>query len=312
MKTRHTSDWWTFQRDTATDGYSELLNYGRNRKDKLIRLGNRDPDTGEYADDRALKLVRLVRSDEARSVTGLMLKGEAGVVQEVHDFDDADPEAAPVYKIERSQGALTPLFFQLHVRDGLNFAIAILQTFGNDGMKGYLEDDLNKFFAQQAERKTVRLTQFVDANVLQSFAQSGQMQDIVLVNSGKTPTSRRQMEAATVDSAPLDEEGDKLEVKVHRRGGWPSRVLQNLLRRIQRQEKVTDIVKLPGLTEVDDLLVDIERGHQTQRFSLLNPDDSPLRYDYTAQLIPQADGLPSWASLQLAADEVWLDVQQLL
>lgn len=309
IKNKHSQQAWRFQKGTQEDGYAEIEQYLDRRLNHLVRLGAPLPDSGEYVDNRAVKLIRLEKAANRRMLAGLYEKGEAGHIQDIHNFDvDGDP----VYTTQRNEGALAPLYFRFHLQDGKPFGVALLQTIGRDGLKGYLEDDLRRFFSNREPELTVKLTQLMDAKVLEAFAQQGKLQDVILINSGKTADSRRSMERTTVGDDALGDDGDKLAMRLHRRGGWKKKTLQLLMRAIHRGEDPRTIVNAPGLEQIDEMLVEIEQGGRKQTFSLLNPDDSPIRYDITSKVSRDGNGFPSWQSVHRAADEAWQSVSQLI
>jgi len=310
IRNKHAREAWRLQRGSQEDGYAEIERYLDSRLDHLVRLGDPDPDTGEYIDNRAVKLIRLDKTPTRRLLAGLYQKGEAGRIQDIHNFDEPDED--PVYTTQRNEGALAPLYFRLHLQDGRPFGVALLQTIGRDGLKGYLEDDLRRYFSNTDPELSIKLTQLMDAQVLEAFAQQGKLQDVILINSGKTAESRRRMEETTVGDDALGESGDKLALRLHRRGGWARQTLQRIMQAIRRGEDPRTIVHAPGLDQVDEMLVEIEQGGRKQTFSLLNPDDSPIRYDITNSVRWGTDGFPTWESVHRAANRVWDSVSAII
>jgi hypothetical protein len=309
LKDQYSDQWWDFGLNSSRDGYSALKGALDGCLNRLVRLGEPDPATAEYLDDRAVKLARLDGSEPHRRIKGILFQGEAGVVQDIYDFNN--PHRDPTYTIRVNEGALLPLYFRLYLEDGQRHGIAILQTFGGKGLKGAIEDLFRKLLRQSDQPLTIKFTQLVDKHVLEQFARQGQMQDVILVNRGGSQSSRTAMQNNTVGNDALGDQGDKLELKLHKKGGWTSRTLKALARAAIRREDPRSLVHAPGVGPVDDLLVEIVLGQQRQRFSLLNPDDSPIRYDKTDQLIPESNGYPSYGAIDAAADEVWQDVQLL-
>ncbi|MGE0756804.1 MAG: hypothetical protein AB7O38_07280 [Pirellulaceae bacterium] len=310
IKNKHARETWRLQRGTQEDGYAEIECYLDSRLNHLVRLGDPNPDTGEYVDNRAVKLIRVEKAQNRRLLAGLYQKGEAGRIQDIHNFDAPDEE--PVYTTQRNEGALAPLYFRFHLQDGRPFGIALLQTIGREGLKGYLEDDLRRFFGNAEPELSVKLTQLMDAQVLEAFAQQGKLQDVILINSGKTAESRARMEETTVGGDALGESGDKLALRLHRKGGWRQEVLRRIMQVIQRGEDPRTIVHAPGLDQIDELLVEIEQGGRKQTFSLLNPDDSPIRYDITRSVTWGGNGFPTWDSVHQAANGVWDSVSAII
>lgn len=316
IKARHDRrGYWQFARNTETDGYAELHGYFKSRHKQLKRLGEPN-DSGEYTDQRALLLAKLVVNEDKQMFAGMFLKGEAGVVRTIRNFDD--PEADPVYKTKVNEGVLTPLYFRIHVEDGRRFGVLLLQTLGIEGFKGYIQTDMQRYFREEApEARAVRLRQLVDAKVLRAFADQGQLQDVVLINSGKSHDSRQAMQTYTVGGDELGDSGDKLSLRVHRREGWTAKALETLHKavnvkdKVKRKEKLQEEIDLPGSDHVDDIKVEIMHNGQKQTFSLLNPDDSPIRQVVKNPTIGP-DGLPTWKSMHEAADEVWASIRNIL
>lgn len=310
MKDHRGEEWWQFGRNTPQDAYAELGRYFSARRGNLVRLGDPDDD-GTYDDQRALMLSRLVRSEDRRMLAGLFLKGEAGAIREIRNFDD--PEADPVYRTAVNEGILTPLYARLHLEDGRRFGVAILQTLGTDGLKGYLDRDLRRYFRfDAAERRTIELAQLLDRQVLEAFASQGSLQDVVLINSGRTDRSRRAMQRNTIAGNQLGNDGDKLEMRLARHGGFGVETLRSLWDRIRGHQDPRELVDVEGMPEIDDLKVEILHGGRRQTFSLLNPDDSPIRLDITDDISFGPDGLPTWASLHREAARAWESVSAMI
>lgn len=310
LRPRNAPTPWDFRRNSNTDGYAELDRYLQTRYRRITRLGIPDAE-GNFADQRALMITRMTSVEDRRLLAGIVHKGEAGAVREIRDFDN--PDADPVYRTRLNDGVLTPLYYRFHIEDGRRYGIAILQTLGIDGVKGYLEADLRRFFsARDLEPLTVRLTQLVDARVLDGLAQRGELQDVVLINSGKTAEAQNAMNNCTVGDETLGRNGDKLALRVHRRDGWAVTTLRQLIGLMRGGGDPRQLVNVEGMGHVDDLLVEIKSGGQKQTFSLVNPDDSPIRYDVSRQINPGPDGMPTWESLHAAADTVWGSVRELI
>lgn len=310
IKDHRGDEWWELGRNTPQDAYAEISAYLTARRGHLVRLGDPDAD-GNYADQRALMLTRVVRSEDRRMLAGLFLKGEAGAVREIRNFDD--PEADPVYHTNVNEGILTPLYARLHLEDGRRYGVAILQTLGIDGLKGYMDRDLRRYFRMEAPtRRTIELAQLLDRQVLEAFATQGSLQDVVLINSGKTERSRTAMQRNTVAGNQLGQDGDKLEMRLARRGGFGIEAIRELWGRLTGDADPRELIDVQGMPEIDDLKVEIRHGGRTQTFSLLNPDDSPIRIDITDEITFGPGGLPTWASLHRAADGAWDSVSAMI
>ena len=310
IKERRADEWWQIGRNTPYDAYAEFDGYFRARKGQLVRLG--DPDSeGNYKDQRALMLTRVVRSEDRRMLAGLFFKGEAGIVRQIRDFDE--PEGDPVYETAVNEGILTPLYCRLHLEDGRRYGVAMMQTMGLDGLKGYLDRDLHRYFRNEVvDGRTVELAQLLDRQVLEAFATQGSLQDIVLVNSGKTQQSKEAMRRNTVAGSQLGQDGDKLEMRLSRHGGFGVDAIQRLWRAITGHNDPRALLKIDGMGQIDDLKVEIQHGGRKQTFSLLNPDDSPIRMDITKQVKFGRGNLPTWESIHAAADEAWDSIADMI
>lgn len=210
---------WRFKIDSAQDGYAEIERYLDCRYKKLFRLGKPDSETGKYHDNRAVKLTKLEKEQGRRLLAGLFYKGEAGRVQQIHNFDE--PDQAPVFTTQPNHGMLSPFYFRIHLDDGLPFGVALLLTIGGDGFKTYIEDDLRFFLGESTiDPLTVKMTPFVDAAVLKTVAKHGVLQDVYLIDSGRTATSRDRLTETKVGEDRLGHSGDKLELRIHRKGGF--------------------------------------------------------------------------------------------
>ncbi|MBI9018794.1 MAG: hypothetical protein JEZ07_16200 [Phycisphaerae bacterium] len=306
IKQRRKKDWWQFERNSPQDAYEEFNNYLKSRHMQLTRLGDQDSQ-GNYNDQRAIMLDKIVRSEDRRMLAGIFLKGEAGMVREIRNFDERDGNAK--YKTAINEGLLTPLYFRMHLEDGNRFDIILMQTMGTDGLKGYMSRDLTRYFSSEVDdnARTVNITQLLDAQVLEAFAAQGSLQDVVLINYGNSTQSKKAMEKNTVADERLGQEGDKVEMRLYRQGGFGPKAIRQMWNRIKKFGKLQDSIVGHGMGSgaVDDLKVAIRYEGRTQTFSLLNPDDSPIRMDITDQVTLGDGNVPTWESIHSAADEAW-------
>lgn len=301
---------WKFTKDTDEDGHAAVRSYLKSRDGQIRRLGDPDPLTGEYTDARALKLIKLADNRSQRMLAGIFMKGEGGLEQEIWDVDS--PKKVPAYTTQRSDALLTPLYFRMHLPENATKGVVLLQTFGGEGLKGYLQTDLRRYFQSAVPRATVKLRQLVDREVLMAFAEQGKLQDVILIHSGKTERSRHAMENNQVAGDPLGDKGDKLALRLHKQGGWPKEALAKLITAVKRGESPTKHVTAQDADSADDLVVEIKSGGRTQKFSLLEPDDSPLREDITEEVRLGDNGFPTWESLHRAAKPVWERIDALV
>ncbi len=304
---------WLLRLGGREDGYSLLKAYFESRIGLLIRLGEPNPETGEYVDNRALKLAQLEFTESDRLIEGIFLKGEAGVIKQVFDLD-GEQNDDPSYVIGKTEADLTPLYFRFHLEDGHRFGIAILQTFGKDGLKGFLQDDLKRFGKSS---HTIKLTQYLDEKALTALAKSGKLQDVILVNSGKKTTSRKRLRDTSVAGCKLvgakqTPEGAKLTMRLHKGTGWPVKVITDLLSSRKKKDGLDKKLDTPFGEDYDDVCIEITQGGRKQTFSLLNPDDSPVRYDKTKDVTIGDNGYPTFDSLRTAGNDVWESVSSML
>ena len=310
MKERYADEWWSFSRGGTQDGFSEIGQYLNARRGHLVRLGEPD-ERGNYADQRALLITNVIRSNDRRMYAGLILKGEAGIVREIRNFDN--PEDDPQYRTSVNEGVLTPLYFRLHMEDERDFGVLLLQTFGIDGMKGYIERDMRNYFRDEVEeQRTIRITQLVDAQVLEAFAANGQLQDVIVINSGESNESRNAMQRHTFGGDTMGDSGDKITLRLHRARGWMPNVISQIMNSIRQGRDPRRLVNAPAVGDIDDVKAEIRVGGRTQTFSLLNPDDSPIRHTITNDVEIGSDGLPTWESLHREADNVWELVREII
>lgn len=304
---------WRFKIDGAQDGYAEIERYLECRYKKLSRLGKPDPETGKYYDNRAVKLTKLEKERGRRLLAGLFYKGEAGRVQQIHDFDE--PDKAPVFTTQPNHGMLSPFYFRIHLDDGQPFGVALLLTIGGDGFKTYIEDDLKFFLGESVDPLSVKMTPFLDAAVLKAVAEHGVLQDVYLINSGRTATSRDQLTETKVGNDSLGDSGDKLEWRIHRKGGFPRSVLDKLVQLVSDGEDPRSIVHVPGVDaiHVDNVVVKIEQPDgRSRKFHLTGQKESPVQYDITDTVKLGTNGFPTWMSVHESADDIWQSVRRLI
>lgn len=304
---------WRFKIDSAQDGCAEIERYLECRNKKLFRLGKPDSKTGKYYDNRAVKVTKLEKERGRRLLAGLFYKGEAGRVQQIHDFDE--PDKAPVFTTRRNHGMLSPFYFRFHLDDGLPFGVALLLTIGGDGFKTYIEDDLRFFLGDSVDPLTVKMTPFVDAAVLETVAKHGVLQDVYLINSGRTATSRERLTETKVGEDSLGHSGDRLELRIHRKGGFGRSVLDKLVQLVSDGKDPGSIVRVPGVDEIraDNVVVEIKQPDgRSRKLRLTDLEESPVQYDITDTVKLDTNGFPTWKSVHESADDVWQSVRQLV
>jgi hypothetical protein len=166
---------------------------------------------------------------------------------------------------------------------------------------------LNEVISEQ----TIKIKQMADEKILKQFAHLGMMQEIVLVNKCKSKTSKQAMEKYHVSTRVFDDDGDMMELRVHPKGGFTKLVMSKLLSLVKNKDDLAKIINVP-MTKYDDVYVEIMYGKRKQKFSLLNPDDSPIRFSINDKIKNGENGYPTLASLKTAADYVWKSVSVIL
>ena len=311
IKEPRAKEWWQIQRNSNQDAYAEFDNYLQRRHNLLVRLG--DPDgKGNYKDQRALMLTKIVRSEEQRMLACLFYKGEAGIMREIRNFDK--PEGNPVYQTAINEGILTPLYCRIHFQDGLRYGIILMQTMGLDGIKGYLDCDFRRYFKNEVgqNKRKVEMVQLLDRQVLEEFATHGSLHDIILVNYGATQRSKDAMSRNTVAGERLGQDGDRIEMRLARKEGFSLQTIRKFLSTIRNRLNPETLLNINGMGEYDDLKVEIKLGGRKQVFSLIRPDDSPIRIDITNQIRFGKGNLPTWDSIHAAADAAWQDINTMI
>ena len=119
------------------------------------------------------------------------------------------------------------------------------------------------------------------------------------------------MEKNTIAGDRLGE-GDKLELRIRRSNGFSIETLRRLWQEVKHKRDPRGLIRINGLGEVDDIKVDIELKGRSQKFSLLNPDDSPVRFDISEQVQFDGSGFPTWSSVDAAADEAWAALSDMI
>ncbi|MAX27345.1 MAG: hypothetical protein CMJ19_22850 [Phycisphaeraceae bacterium] len=296
--------WEMYYGYPSHDGFTLITEILKSIKNQLIRVDDEKNEDGEYIDNRAAKIINLTKDVDSRTIEGVMLKGEAGHIKEVYNLETLSEE--PEYTIGKDQADLMPLFFRFYIPDGMKHGILMLQTYGIQGIKSYITEILNS----RASDHTIKITQLMDEKVLKQFAKQGKMQDVYLVNSGKSTSSIEALRNTRIAHSTLDSE-DKLELKMHRKKGHSAAVLHKIINCIRNKEKLQEEIETP-MRNYDDVLIEIKQGGKKQKFSLLNPDDSPIRYDVTSKIIIGYNGYPTLESLKLSAEYVWESIQSIL
>lgn len=281
-----------FRHPSATDGYALTEDYVKSRTRALIT----------YDAQRVLIISDAAFSSSGRWIDGLLLRGESGQIQDFVNITSGDI----TYTKAADEAGLEPLYFRFQLEDGRDYGIALLQSFGLSGMKSALHTDLQSYCANLLpDPLTVHLTQIVDKSVLEEFARSGQLQDVVLVNHGATVRSRTAMMKHSVGGQSLGDAGDKLELRLRKHAGWTKTALAHIFGVLRGKQSVSDVVKAKGMDDFDDLKVTVRLGNRDQTFSLLNPDDSPIRFEITDEVTPGDRGYPTLESLRRAAVRVY-------
>ena len=282
---------WVFRKSSPTDGFTEMLTYLRTRRKDLI----------EYDENHVLKISRLRVNGSGRWIDGILVKGEAGAIQDLIDVETAKV----TYTKQMNEAVLEPYYFRFHLEDGRPYGIALLQTWGQGGTKGALQADMSSYFEKHDPPLTSKLTQIVDSAALELFVRQGKLQDVILINRGKTQKSRSILAKNSVGGDHLGKEGDKLELRL--RKNWTNRALSAVVAALRGKKRPDSVVHVGGMDTFDDLKVTLRVGSRVQMFSLLNPDDSPLKFDISEQVTYGEDGFPTFGSLRATAREVYED-----
>jgi hypothetical protein len=282
---------WEFVHGGETDGFTEVLKYLQSRKDVLIPC----------EDNQVLTVKSLQHSTSDLWIDGLIVRGLAGAIQDIVNIETEEV----TYRKSKSEAMLEPFYFRFQLENHRRFGVVLLQSFGNIGVKGALFHDFQNYLARKPEPLSAKLVQVVDGSVLERFIEEGKLQDIILVNRGKTALSRDVLARNAVGGDALGDEGDKLELKLGKKGGWSAGVMKMIRQVMTGTLNPKNLVKTDGMQEIDDLKVTLRVGNRNQTFSLLNPDDSPIRVDITDDVAYGNTGYPTIASLRAAAIDVY-------
>ena len=301
---------WNNCLGSETDGYSELLNYFSDRNNRIVCLG--DSSAGTHTDNRAIKLTNFANDERRRLIAGQMLRGEAGLIQQIYDISSGGTN--PTYETSKNEGILAPLYFRFHIPDGLDYGVAILQTFGPEGLKGYIQDDFRNYFGDLPSPITVKLTQLVDRRALLEYADQGLLKDIILVNAGLTKESRDVMKHSTVGGDSLGDPGDKMTLKLHKQSGWLKKVLEQITSMLKDNGQMRQMINIGGMNinSFDDIKAEIQKGARRQVFSIIHPENNPIRYDISDKVKIGSEGYPLWDDIHAVADEIWGQVRELI
>ena len=282
---------WTMSFGSDTDGFAEVLKYLEDRKKHLI----------PYDENEVLHVEELHSNQGGLWIDGILKRGSAGSVQDIINIETA----RVTHTKTKQEAVLEPYYFRFQMEDGRPFGILILQTWGHLGTKGAILTDLKTYLSERPEPLMPKLIQVIDETMLDRFAAEGKLQDVVLVNRGATPESRAVLSRNSVSGQSLGEPGDKLEVRLSKRGGWTQSVLRKVKSVISDKQRARALIQTDGMEEVDELKITLRVGKHDQTFDLLNPDDSPFRLDITEQLAYGPGGYPTLASLRAAAISVY-------
>jgi hypothetical protein len=274
----------------SEDPFKEFERYCRDRAQNHTLFGG----------SNFLVIRELRVNKDRRLIDGLVLHGQSGVTQDLVNITSGDVK----YRKGKDQAALEPSYFCLRLDDGRRYGVAMLQHYGQSGIKGLLDADMSGYFGTESNNMTIDFTQLVDAQAVEKFARLGSLRDVVLINNGESASSRTALMRNSVGGDSLAR-GDKLEMHFKKRGGWNSKVLKKIVDTIRAGESPAELVTAPGMPGIDEIRVDVAINGRVQRFNILNAGDTPIRYDITSLVSKGADGYPTLDSLRRAATRVY-------
>ena len=283
--------WWVFKLGGQQDGYRIIQKYVEDRAKHLVT----------YGENKVLHVRDWKKSDPGRWIDGLLIRGEAGYVQELVNIETAET----TYTKQKHEAALDRFYFRFQLEDARPFGVLLLQSTGQFGVKGCLDTDLGAFLDERDLKG--KITQLVDAAALEAFADAGQLQDVILLNRGQTASSRQALQELSVADESLGEEGDKLALHVRRKGGWTKKTWQRLWGSFKAGDSPQQLVTGSSMSKIDDFRVTLRIGGRNQTFSLLNARDSPIRFDITDEVTLGPDGNPTLESLRAKAHDLYLN-----
>ncbi len=296
---------WTSEKHGTENTYEAIHDYLRSRKGQLRIVGGSGPGSGYAPGTKAFSVARIDPVAQARIIAGALYYGEAGSVRDVISLDTNKTTKT----IAENEAPVAPFYYRFDLPIGLRYGVLYLQTTGQIGVKSALSADLKDYFESYGADSgtSISLSPLAAKQAMEAFVGQGIMNEIVLVNEGRSVRTRKALSRTHVGGKPLGEL-DRIEVKIKRKGGWMG--MRNPLKRIARGDAdPTDMLK--GVVPYDDMKIKVRVGRRTQQFSMIKPDESPIRYDVSGK-IDLRSGHPTFTSMDAAVVDLTAMVRGIL
>ena len=276
------------------DGKTDLLD--------VIKQYLEDRGSSLGKDDTTQTALRVIQANfNARSVSGVIERGEYGFSSTL--FDTEDDRVA--YNRRPQDADLLPHYYLFDIPRTASEGVIMLERFGQSGIKGTLELDLDTYFRDAHPGFRLRFAPLVPRNLLDLYLKKGRLVRVRLVKFGAPSDIADKFDKGHDESEVTTE----IRISAHRSGTVP--LLDRLAPVISGRRHVTEFLELKSI-EYDAVKIEVEVGGTRRTINLDNPDALRATTDVTQEVEIAANGHPTIESIDSVARDILADVNKAL
>jgi len=247
----------------------------------------------------ALRTTRSTRS--GRSISGIIERGEFGFSSTLLDTD----KAQVAYNRRPQDADLLPHYFLLDAPRLATQAVLILERFGQSGIKGTLEIDLDAYFREDNPGFRLRFSPLVPRQLFDLYLKKGRLIRVRLVKYGAPSDIADKFDKGHNETEVTTE----IRITAHRGGTVP--LLQRLRPVLDGRKDASEFIQLRSI-EYDTVKIELEISGTRRTINLDNPDSLRATTDVTQEVDITSNGHPDFASIDRVAREILADVNKAL
>lgn len=292
----HDPAWLTMSRKGEVDVWEMLHRHLLNRKNQVIDLRgfSQDGASTKFV-SKAFQLIELHPHDESGTFAGRIETGDYGRASKIVDIKTKKL----AHHKTVNQADMPPFYFRIHVPDGGTTAVMVLQRIGLQGLKGTIEMDLSRYFAQMGY--TARIGTLTDRDLLNEYLTHGQLQEITVLTH-TLPSDPRDAIKHTKINGQRPPAGTKMEISFSKKNGFGA-ALDTARDAFRSKKSARDLVEVYGLENPEEVTFSIDLDGVSKRFRVMHPDEIGVKYDVTDNVQFDNNHHPTFASIDQLAKQ---------
>lgn len=251
-------------------------------------------------DEDFQRVIRVAQFDHnGRLIKGIFEAGEYGYTADLVDVKTGQV----TYSRKTTDAELLPFYFRVWAPETGDRAILLLQRFRQFGVRSAFWFDFNDFFPY-GEEIGLELNPLVHSQLIEEVFKDATIRRLRFIKfSLPSDVTDRLFEYQQVH-----EEDGHLEfvVAAKRRGRLP--IVQAIKDFLNGEGQLSSIIELPDF-DYDTIKVELDVDGRTRTIDLAEPAGIRSYYDVTSDVSVDASGHPDFESIDVAAEELLLDLQ---